>query len=113
MTNAPEACHYVTEHSKAEVVCVEGNKQLAKYTSATKKSLPSLKALVVWGEAVDPSIAAKCPCPVYSWDQFLASGESVDDATVDSRGASIRPGNCASLIYTSGTTGPPKAVMIR
>ncbi|KAJ1426420.1 long chain acyl-CoA synthetase [Ochromonadaceae sp. CCMP2298] len=112
MTNAADACHYITSHSKAEVVVVEGNKQLLKYTSATKKSLPSVKAVVVWGEPVDQGIASKCPFPVYSWDDFLASGETVTDATVDSRGASIRPGNCASLIYTSGTTGPPKAVMI-
>jgi long-chain-fatty-acid--CoA ligase ACSBG len=27
-TNLPEACHYISSHSKAEVVVVEGNKQV-------------------------------------------------------------------------------------
>ena len=111
MTNAAIACHYITEHSKAEVVVVEGNYQLKKYINAGAK-LKSIKALVVYGEAVDPAVAAKCGCNVYGWEDFLKLGSNVTDDAVDKRGASIRPGNCASLIYTSGTTGPPKAAMI-
>lgn len=30
-TNGPEACHYVAEHSDAEVVIVENNTHLEKY----------------------------------------------------------------------------------
>jgi long-chain-fatty-acid--CoA ligase ACSBG len=85
---------------------------LAKYVNQTDK-LPHLKALVVWGEPVDPAVAAKCgKVTVYGWDQFLEVGQGLPDSAVDSRWGRIRPGNCASLIYTSGTTGPPKAVMI-
>jgi len=111
MTNNGEACHYITDHSKASVVVVEGNYQLKKYIGAGAK-LPLIKALVVYGEAVDKAVADKCGVPVYSWDDFLQVGSSVSDDAVDQRGNVIRPGNCASLIYTSGTTGPPKAVMI-
>ena len=46
-TNSAEACHYVTQHSKAEVVVVDGNKQLAKYAGVAKKDLPSLKVPIV------------------------------------------------------------------
>jgi len=112
MTNAPDACHYVTNHSKAEVVVVEGNKQLKKYANVPKKTIPSLKALVVYGEAVDQDLAAQCNANVYSWDEFLQVGVAVSTDKVELRMASVKPGNCASLIYTSGTTGPPKAVMI-
>ena len=111
-TNTSEACMYITEHSKAKVVCMEDNKQLAKYAE-TKSRAPECRALVVWGnEPIDQAIAAKCGVPVYSWDDFLKLGAAIPDSTVTERCESIRPGNCSTLIYTSGTTGPPKAVMI-
>jgi long-chain-fatty-acid--CoA ligase ACSBG len=114
-TNTAEACEYISQHSKAAVVVVEDHKQLAKYASMAKGSLPHLKALVVWGEAsLDKSIASKCAAPVYLWADFLALGanSSVTEEAIDTRLQSILPGHCSTLIYTSGTTGPPKAVMI-
>ena len=45
-----------------------GNKQLAKYAGMAKKSLPHLKAIVVWDEKeLDASMVAKCSVPVYLW----------------------------------------------
>ena len=112
-TNTPEACHYVTSHSKAEVVVVEGNKQLAKYADIPKSDLPSLKAIVLYGEdAIDPKILAKCNFTCYLWKDFMNLGSGVSDQDLHTRFDLVRPGNCAALIYTSGTTGPPKAVMI-
>jgi long-chain-fatty-acid--CoA ligase ACSBG len=110
-TNLPEACHYISEHSKAEVVVLENNKQLAKYTSFAS-SLTHLKAIVIWEEEPNADLVAKCGKPVYTWAQFLALGAGVSDAILDDRQLLAKPGNCASLIYTSGTTGPPKAAMI-
>jgi long-chain-fatty-acid--CoA ligase ACSBG len=119
-TNSAEACHYISDHSRAEVVVVEDNKQLQKYASAGS-SLPHVKALVVWGEPVQASLAAQIQShhsstgsapAVLSWESFLQLGHDVPLSAVDRRWALIRPGNCASLIYTSGTTGPPKSVMI-
>ncbi len=112
MTNNAEACHYITEHSKAEVLVLEGNFQLKKYAGVSKDKLPHLKAIVVYGEAADPALVAKCNFPVHSWEDFLKLGSDIPSADVDARADSLRPGHCASLIYTSGTTGPPKAVMI-
>mmetsp|Transcript_12970 Transcript_12970/g.12588 ORF Transcript_12970/g.12588 Transcript_12970/m.12588 type:complete len:354 (+) Transcript_12970:83-1144(+) len=112
-TNTPEACSYITRHSKAEVIVLEGNKQLAKYANVKKSDLPDLKAIVVWEEqTIDQSIAAKCPVPVYLWADFLNLGSAIPEVQIDNRLAGIMPGHCATLIYTSGTTGPPKAVMI-
>ena len=110
-TNTPEACFYISEHSKAEIVVVEDNKQLLKYSKLPGK-LPHLKALVVWSEPIDQAIASKIGVPVYHWSEFLNLGSSISDDKIDARSGKIKPGNCASLIYTSGTTGPPKAVMI-
>jgi long-chain-fatty-acid--CoA ligase ACSBG len=78
-----------------------------------KTMLPDLKALVVWDETeIDQSVSSRCCVPVYLWSDFMALGESVADAVIDSRLSGVSPGNCSTLIYTSGTTGPPKAVMI-
>ncbi len=78
----------------------------------SSSSLPNLKAFVVWGEPIDSQLAEQTVIPIFSWEEFLNLGKSVDDSDMDLRWSIIRPGNCATLIYTSGTTGPPKAVMI-
>jgi long-chain-fatty-acid--CoA ligase ACSBG len=113
-TNLPEACHYISDHSKAGIIAVEDNKQLQKYSSLLsdpKKQLPFLKAIIVWGEPIDPKI--KCGnVKIYSWNDFLALGTTVQDSSIETRLSKILPGNCSTLIYTSGTTGNPKAVMI-
>jgi long-chain-fatty-acid--CoA ligase ACSBG len=110
-TNLPDACKYISDHSKAPVVIVDGNKQLKKYTQISHQ-LPELRAIAVYGEDVDRALASQCAVQVYSWDEFIELGRDVPDQEVDSRSQIPRAGNCASLIYTSGTTGPPKAVMI-
>ncbi|CAM9855418.1 unnamed protein product [Chrysoparadoxa australica] len=109
LTNNPDACKYISDHSQAEVVVVEGKKQLDKYL-AMSSELKNLKALVVYGEAVPEG--AKAAVPIHSWDDFMALGKDVSSSAVDERLSEQKPGNCCSLIYTSGTTGPPKAVMI-
>lgn len=108
-TNMAEACHYITEHSKAEILCVDNNKQLQKYVG---KKFPKLKAIVIWEEVADPKLIKQISVPVYQWNDFLELGSSVSDKDIELRGANIKVGNCSTLIYTSGTTGPPKAVMI-
>jgi len=111
-TNTAEACHYITEHSKAEILAVENNKQLIKYSKCNSSQFPNLKAIVMWEEAIDKKIAEQCCCPVYSWSDFMALGKNVPTSAVEERMEGVRPGHCSTLIYTSGTTGPPKAVMI-
>lgn len=128
-TNGPEACKYITEHSRARVVVLDGAKQLEKYVD-TAKELDSIKALVVYDSAKGEAGAARAvakfkaanPDPgaaVYTYEEFLCLGSNpVDgskkkwDAAVDERIAAAQPGECCLLIYTSGTTGNPKAVMV-
>lgn len=119
-TNNAAACHYISAHSQAKVVVVEGAKQLQKYLEIAQ-DLPFLKAIVVYGEDTLPSNATQCKVPCYVWKDFLKAGTSTskDDTTnntttntLKERSASWKPGETCTLIYTSGTTGPPKAVMI-
>jgi long-chain-fatty-acid--CoA ligase ACSBG len=101
-TNTSEACHYISEHSKAPVVVLEDNKQLAKYAEMRSNSLPHLKCIVMWIGPVDQTIAAKLSVPVYAWDDFLKIGSDVADAEFEARLNVAQPGNCSTLIYTSG-----------
>jgi long-chain-fatty-acid--CoA ligase ACSBG len=111
-TNGPEACKYISQHSKAKVVVCDGVYQLQKYLQINK-DLPELKALVMYGtETVPSDVSSKCSVPVYSFSDFLALGSNVSDDDLKARSYSWKPGETCTLIYTSGTTGPPKAVMI-
>jgi long-chain-fatty-acid--CoA ligase ACSBG len=114
-TNNPEACQYISDHSKAKVVVVEGLKQLEKYCGICQ-NLPNLKALVMYGtDTLPQDISSKCSVPCYTWDSFLELGSNSkgqNTTTLQDRTASWKPGETCTLIYTSGTTGPPKAVMI-
>jgi long-chain-fatty-acid--CoA ligase ACSBG len=113
-TNLPEACKYISSHSKAKVVICDGQKQLEKYYKISAE-LPDLKALVMYGtESLPDNIQELCPnIPVYTFEQFLKLGKSsITDKQMAERSNSWKPGETCSLIYTSGTTGPPKAVMI-
>ncbi len=105
-TSSPDEVQYITAHGAAPVILVENKVQLDKVL-AVRSNLPDLKWIVTMRGAPpvdDPQ--------VMSWDEFVAMGESVPDAEVDSRLAALQPGKLATLIYTSGTTGPPKGVML-
>jgi len=73
--------------------------------------MPSIKALVAWGDFVIPEDIGK-DSRVYSWKQFLEFGKKVEDGVIDQIISKLKPGTCACLIYTSGTTGHPKGVML-
>ena len=101
---------YITEHSKATVVCMEDCKQLAKYAETNKRA-PSVRALVVWGgEPINPDVAAKCGVPVYSWEDFLNLGSGLLETDVTVRGDSVRPGNCSTprAIRSTRTRARPR-----
>ncbi|CAM9434747.1 unnamed protein product [Discosporangium mesarthrocarpum] len=108
-SNLPDACAYITNHSEAEVVVLDGKAQLDKYLKV-EGQLKTVKALVIYNDVVPEGLKSKVP--VYTFEDFLELGSGVPDSGVEERLAGLKPGHCCSLIYTSGTTGPPKAVMI-
>lgn len=50
-TNSPDACQYVLENCKANIVVVENNKQLQKILQVEDK-LPHLKAIIQYKDAL-------------------------------------------------------------
>lgn len=103
-TNAPDACAYCAEDSKANIYVVEDEKQLAKVLEVRDK-LPHLKAIIQYtGEPTAPG--------VLSWAKLMTLGNQQSDDVLEERLKRIAINQCCTLIYTSGTTGNPKGVML-
>ena len=109
-TDTAQQVEYKACHSGAVVAFVESPKKVQLFLDA-QPNLPKLKAIVVWAPGTDVLPTGKA-VPVYSWKDFLALGETVEDSVLDKREDEQVPGSACTYIYTSGTTGRPKAVMV-
>ncbi|XP_069061776.1 long-chain-fatty-acid--CoA ligase ACSBG2-like isoform X2 [Pleurodeles waltl] len=105
-SNSPEACQYVAENCKANILVVENPQQLAKILQV-QDQLPHLKAIVQYSGELEEERPN-----LYTWKDFMELGEEVPDSDVDAIIASRKANQCCLLIYTSGTTGQPKGVML-
>nr|XP_033792808.1 long-chain-fatty-acid--CoA ligase ACSBG2-like isoform X2 [Geotrypetes seraphini]XP_033792818.1 long-chain-fatty-acid--CoA ligase ACSBG2-like isoform X2 [Geotrypetes seraphini]XP_033792826.1 long-chain-fatty-acid--CoA ligase ACSBG2-like isoform X2 [Geotrypetes seraphini] len=106
VTSSPEACQYVAENCKANILVVENHQQLTKILQVQSK-LPHLKAIIQYhGE-----LKEKRP-NLYMWKEFMQLGSDVLDSQLDEIIAPQKANQCCTLIYTSGTTGNPKGVML-
>lgn len=105
-TNSPDACQYVADNCKANIIVVENHKQLQKILQVEDK-LPHLKAIIQYKD----TLKEKRP-NLYSWSEFMELGRDEPDTSLDAIISSQKPNQCCTLIYTSGTTGQPKGVML-
>src|SRR3954447_2466220 len=97
-SSSPDQIRYLAGHCGA-VVAVTEEGDFADRVLAAAGDVPSLRAVVVVGDAPQGSVP---------YDD-VAAGDPVD---VESVVASIDPTSLLTVIYTSGTTGPPKGVML-
>mmetsp|Transcript_24782 Transcript_24782/g.57568 ORF Transcript_24782/g.57568 Transcript_24782/m.57568 type:complete len:764 (-) Transcript_24782:78-2369(-) len=114
-TDTDDTAAYKVVHSGGAVVVLEDKKKLTRLCDALKKRNDAKKLKGFVGYGFSPAAGEKAPLnslPVLSWSGLTSLASKVSDSQLDSRFASVTPGNCAALIYTSGTTGDPKAVMI-
>ncbi|XP_028921284.1 long-chain-fatty-acid--CoA ligase ACSBG1 isoform X2 [Ornithorhynchus anatinus] len=105
-TSSPEACQYIAQDCRANVILVDTQKQLEKIMKIWK-NLPHLKAVVMYRESMPEKIPN-----VYTMEEFMELGTEIPDSTLDDIIDSQKPNQCCVLIYTSGTTGSPKGVML-
>ncbi|MEJ0045309.1 MAG: AMP-binding protein [Rhodospirillales bacterium] len=66
--------------------------------------MPTLERIVVLG-------GASAPLRGRGWEDFLASGNEIDEAELDARVAALGPTDLADIMFTSGTTGDPKGAL--
>lgn len=92
-TNSPEQCHYIAEHSEANIAVVENADQLAKFMQIRDR-LPDLKAIVLMNGR-DPD------AKIYSWEDLPKLAEKVPDAELEKRIQVQKPDDCCTLIYTA------------
>jgi long-subunit acyl-CoA synthetase (AMP-forming) len=141
-TNSAPTCQRIAAHCDMRVVVCQTRQQRDMFVGM-RAALPSLRAVVVYGDTVAESYDGdERPVWCVNWEvraalveptqwrrsdrgsdtgagcsvcdqRFLSSGEGYDAAALESRSALHSPENCCTLIYTSGTTGDPKGVMIR
>ena len=103
-TSTSEQCHYIAEHSEANIVVVEDAAQLAKFDSLWPL-LPDLKAIIMMSDTTAYE-------RVYAWRDLPELAAHIPDEALHARMQAQTPDDCCTLIYTSGTTGNPKGVMI-
>ncbi|XP_018376152.1 PREDICTED: very long-chain-fatty-acid--CoA ligase bubblegum-like isoform X2 [Trachymyrmex cornetzi] len=103
-TNSPEACQYCAEHSRANIIVVEDEKQLLKILQI-KHNLPHLKAIVQYNGIPTEK-------DILSWGDLLDIGKKESEDKLLSVLETIGVNECCILVYTSGTVGNPKAVML-
>ena len=110
VTNTPEQCAYVLDHTEATIAVADNAEALAKLVAA-RGGAPRLATIVVFDldESAEREAGEGLPA-VVSWRRLLELGAAAGDEGVRQRVAMQRESDVATLIYTSGTTGSPKGV---
>ena len=103
-TNNPEACKYIIEHCRADILVAEDARQFDKFPKF-KEFLPNVKSAVQYTGSPNQE-------GILNWQELLEIGKKESDEEIDQRLKQIAINQCCVLVYTSGTTGPPKGVMM-
>jgi fatty-acyl-CoA synthase len=106
---------YMLRHADVSLVLTQTH-LLAREFAADVASLdpaafPFLTAAAAVG--LDTALRGRDGWEVGGWEEFLASGDTVDDAVLDARIAEVHESDLATVIYSSGTTDHPKGMLHR
>ena len=106
-TSSPEQCEFIINHSDAEFVFVDSEKQLEKVLQV---ECPKVKEFICIEKSNTFSDRR-----VFAFEDFLAFGKQNREEflqKVEEIGFKAKPNDTAIMVYTSGTTGQPKGAML-
>jgi acyl-CoA synthetase (AMP-forming)/AMP-acid ligase II len=98
---------YVLSRSKAKVLFTVTDFLGEDYVGmlrAAGEDLPDLEQIVI--------LRGPVPDGCISLDEYLAGGDTVDEAARAERTATVKPDDLCHILFTSGTTGAPKGAML-
>lgn len=110
-TSSREQVEFIINDSGATMILVGDQKQYSIVRSVVS-NCPTLKTIVTYDDSI---ILDKDDKMTMRFSSMLKLGEAAGEAcrdTVDSRCASAKNDDIATLIYTSGTTGEPKGAIL-
>jgi len=94
---------YILNKSGARILCTVGDFLGSNYIDAIAgQDVPGVERIVALRAASGDA---------QPWEDFLAAGDSVPEATARERLESVAPDDLSDMMFTSGTTGKPKGVM--
>lgn len=128
-TSSKEQCAFIINHSDAEFVVVDTQKQLEKIID-NDEPMPKLKQIICVEERQEFSFEAVADekklfwkfnsveikeVPIIQYQDFLAFGKQNREEIlpkIEEIGFNAKPEDTAIMVYTSGTTGEPKGAML-
>ena len=96
-TNTEEACQYIAEDSRANIIVVSDMVQLNKIL-AIRSKLPDLRAIVLYDDFENPPTLPG----IFTWNQIMEIGSDQSSDPLNERLKNIAVNQCAVLGYTSG-----------
>jgi long-chain acyl-CoA synthetase len=123
-TSSRDQCEFIINHSEAEFLVVDTEKQLEKIIDIGNP-LPNLKQIICIEKTSEFSFEAVHSqnkfgvevkeIPITNINDFIAFGKSkLSDflPQIEAIANSLKPTDTAIMVYTSGTTGTPKGAML-
>ncbi|MBA4124403.1 MAG: long-chain fatty acid--CoA ligase [Acidobacteria bacterium] len=128
-TSSKEQCAFIINHSDAEFLVVDTQKQLEKVIDIDAP-MPKLKQIICVEDTEEFSFEAVADekklfwkfnsvevkeIPIIQYQDFLAFGKQNREGflpKIEKIGFNAKPKDTAIMVYTSGTTGEPKGAML-
>ncbi|HEX8736585.1 MAG TPA: long-chain fatty acid--CoA ligase [Pyrinomonadaceae bacterium] len=130
-TSSPEQCEYIINHSDAQFVFVDSQKQLEKVLQVRER-LPQVKEIIVLEKRNEAEARASARAENLlenensasilttnqkesAFEDFLKFGKQNREKflpQIEETGYGARAEDTAIMVYTSGTTGNPKGAML-